>query len=37
MHQLGGTTDRGNPGPGDRFEELQPLQLPDQYGQEAAA
>ena len=25
----------GNPGPGDRWDELQPLQLPDQYGPEA--
>ena len=29
VHQLGGTTHKDNPGPGDRFEELQPVKLPD--------
>ena len=28
MHHLGGKC-TANPGPGDRFEELKPLQLPD--------
>ena len=27
MHQFGGTTDPGNPGPGDLFEELKPMRL----------
>ncbi|MGD0244333.1 MAG: NAD(P)/FAD-dependent oxidoreductase [Streptosporangiaceae bacterium] len=29
MHHLGGATHPANPGPGDVFPELQPLQLPD--------
>ncbi|MEM6973053.1 MAG: NAD(P)/FAD-dependent oxidoreductase [Pseudomonadota bacterium] len=29
MHQFGGETPPGNPGPGDRFAELAPLALPD--------
>ena len=29
LHHLGGHTDPANPGPGDRFEELAPLALPD--------
>ena len=37
VRQLGGQSAPDNPGPGDRWDELQPLQLPDQYGQEAAA
>lgn len=28
MNQLGGKTPVGNPGPGDRFEELKPIRLP---------
>ncbi|WP_083510572.1 flavin monoamine oxidase family protein [Pseudarthrobacter sulfonivorans] len=28
MTQLGGKTQAGNPGPGDRFEELKPIRLP---------
>ena len=28
VHQLGGSSAPGNPGPGDRFAELQPLRLP---------
>lgn len=28
VHQLGGASAPGNPGPGDRFAELQPLRLP---------
>jgi tryptophan 2-monooxygenase len=29
VNHLGGSTPKDNPGPGDRFEELQPLKLPD--------
>jgi tryptophan 2-monooxygenase len=29
VNHLGGETAKGNPGPGDRFEELKPLALPD--------
>jgi lysine 2-monooxygenase len=29
MHHLGGATPPGNPGPGDVFPELKPIQLPD--------
>jgi tryptophan 2-monooxygenase len=29
VHHLGGATARDNPGPGDRFEDLKPLELPD--------
>lgn len=29
MHQFGGSTDPGNPGPGDVFDEIAPLVLPD--------
>ena len=29
LHHLGGRADRRNPGPGDRFEELKPLALPE--------
>jgi monoamine oxidase len=29
VHQFGGTTHADNPGPGDRFEDLAPLSLPD--------
>jgi tryptophan 2-monooxygenase len=29
LHHLGGATPKDNPGPGDRFEELKPLALPD--------
>jgi len=29
VNHLGGSTPPGNPGPGDRFDELQPLRLPD--------
>jgi lysine 2-monooxygenase len=29
MHHLGGATPQGNPGPGDVFPELKPIQLPD--------
>ena len=29
VNHLGGSTPPGNPGPGDLFDELQPLQLPD--------
>ncbi len=28
MHHLGGATPKDNPGPGDRFDELKPLELP---------
>ena len=30
VHHLGGGSAHGNPGPGDRWDELQPLRLPDQ-------
>ncbi|MEU2959749.1 flavin monoamine oxidase family protein [Streptomyces albidoflavus] len=29
MHHFGGTTDPSNPGPGDRFDELAPVELPE--------
>src|SRR5699024_7409567 len=29
MNQFGGSTPSDNPGPGDKFDELAPLQLPD--------
>ncbi|SES30710.1 flavin monoamine oxidase family protein [Streptomyces qinglanensis] len=29
MHHLGGTTDPANPGPGDVFEEIEPVRLPE--------
>ena len=29
MHHLGGESPRDNPGPGDRFAELKPIELPD--------
>ncbi|WP_342611697.1 flavin monoamine oxidase family protein [Streptomyces albidoflavus] len=29
MHHFGGTTDPTNPGPGDRFDELAPVELPE--------
>lgn len=29
MHHLGGACDPGNPGPGDRYEELAPVELPE--------
>ena len=29
MHHLGGECPRDNPGPGDRFDELKPLELAD--------
>ena len=29
VNHLGGSTSANNPGPGDRFDELQPMQLPD--------
>ncbi|WP_240979907.1 NAD(P)/FAD-dependent oxidoreductase [Streptomyces sp. HNM0574] len=29
MHHLGGSTDPVNPGPGDRYEELAPVELPE--------
>jgi tryptophan 2-monooxygenase len=29
VHHLGGATAPDNPGPGDRFEDLKPLELPD--------
>lgn len=29
MHHLGGATDPTNPGPGDTFEEIAPVPLPE--------
>ena len=29
MHQLGGTTDLTNPGPGDVYDEIAPVELPE--------
>jgi tryptophan 2-monooxygenase len=29
MHHLGGESPADNPGPGDKFESLKPLELPD--------
>jgi lysine 2-monooxygenase len=29
VNHLGGAAPADNPGPGDRFDELQPLKLPD--------
>jgi tryptophan 2-monooxygenase len=29
MHHLGGECHAGNPGPGDLFDSLKPLELPD--------
>jgi tryptophan 2-monooxygenase len=29
MHHLGGTTDSTNPGPGDVYDEIAPVELPE--------
>jgi tryptophan 2-monooxygenase len=29
MHQLGGATDPTNPGPGDVYDEIAPVELPE--------
>jgi tryptophan 2-monooxygenase len=29
MHHLGGSTDPSNPGPGDVFDEIAPVELPE--------
>ncbi len=29
MHQLGGATDPSNPGPGDLYDEIAPVELPE--------